>query len=236
MSASGDEAGFDRYATNYHDELDRGLSLSGETADFFARGRVSLLASRLERMGVRPRSALDFGCGVGSTVPLLLDIIGVRSVVGTDASAASLRVARGRALGPHVRFQPLDEPVDEPVDLAYCNGVFHHIPRSERRAALGFVAQALKPGGLFALWENNPWNPGTRLIMNRIPFDRDAETLSSWTTRRMLQEADFEVVRTDFAFIFPKALRALRPLERLVTRLPLGGQYMVLARKPSLSV
>jgi len=23
--------------------------------------------------------------------------------------------------------------------------------------------EALRPGGLFALWENNAWNPGTRL-------------------------------------------------------------------------
>ena len=39
-----------------------------------------------------------------------------------------------------------------------------------------------------------------------------------------------EIVETDFLFIFPRALRLFRPLERLVSRLPLGGQYMVLCR------
>jgi len=39
-------------------------------------------------------------------------------------------------------------------------------------------------------------------------------------------------VAIDFCFIFPHALRALRPIERWLTRLPLGAQYLVLARKP----
>ena len=61
------------------------------------------------------------------------------------------------------------------ADLAYSNGTFHHIPPAKRMDALGFIFQRLKPGGIFALWENNPWNPGTRwVIESRIPFDRDA--------------------------------------------------------------
>jgi hypothetical protein len=38
-------------------------------------------------------------------------------------------------------------------------------------------------------------------------------------------------MRTDFLFVFPHLLRALRPFERLLAPLPLGGQYLVLARK-----
>jgi SAM-dependent methyltransferase len=230
MSVSKDNRGFDRYATNYHDELNRGLALSGENSDYFARARVALSGFYLERLGARPATVLDFGCGIGSTVPLLLELPGVESVIGTDASTASLDVARGRGLGSRASFQTLDQSLEGCVDLAYCNGVFHHIPPSERPAALRYVARGLRSGGLFALWENNPWNPGTRLIMNRIPFDRDAEMLSARATRRMLRDAGFEVLRTNFAFIFPHALRALRPLERHAARLPLGGQYMVLAR------
>jgi hypothetical protein len=84
---------------------------------------------------------------------------------------------------------------------------------------------------VFAVFENNPWNPGTRLVMRRIPFDRDAETLSPPAGRRLLRSAGFEVLRTDFVFFFPRALHILRPLERRLARLPLGAQYLVLARK-----
>src|SRR4029434_4043103 len=71
--------------------------------------------------------------------------------------------------------------------LVYCNGVFHHIPPQAREAAVAYVARALRPGGLWAFWENNPWNPGTRYAMHRIPFDRDAIPLTPPEARRLLQ-------------------------------------------------
>ena len=43
-----------------------------------------------------------------------------------------------------------------------------------------------RPAGYFALFENNPWNPGARLVMRRIPFDRDAIMLSPRHAARML--------------------------------------------------
>jgi hypothetical protein len=83
---------------------------------------------------------------------------------------------------------------------------------------------------LFALWENNPWNPGTRFAMRRISFDKDAVTLSPPQARRLVQTAEFQILRTDFLFIFPRLLRWLRPLESLLSRLPFGGQYEILCR------
>jgi hypothetical protein len=81
----------------------------------------------------------------------------------------------------------------------------------------------LKPGGWFCFWENNPWNPGTRIVMSRIPFDRDAVTLSAPQASRLLRAAGFTVVTTDFLFIFPNFLRHCRPVEPWLCRLPLGA-------------
>jgi len=89
----------------------------------------------------------------------------------------------------------------------------------------------LKLGGLFAFWENNAWNPATRYVMSRCAFDEDAILISPRGARVLLMTAGFEIVRTDFRFIFPRALRGLRKLEDLVYRLPLGAQYQVLCRK-----
>jgi SAM-dependent methyltransferase len=118
-------------------------------------------------------------------------------------------------------------------DLAFCNGVFHHIPPAERTDAVATVWNALRPGGLFAFWENNPWNPATRYVMSRIPFDRDAITLIPPESRGLLKDAGFEVLRTDYLFIFPRFMKWCRPLERLMTSWPLGTQYQVLCRKAS---
>src|SRR5262245_44355393 len=83
----------------------------------------------------------------------------------------------------------------ERVDLVYCNGVFHHIPVGRRAAVIDYIYRSLRPGGLFSLWENNPWNPGTRYVMSRIPFDRDAIMLTAPETRRLLVAGRFEILR-----------------------------------------
>lgn len=117
------------------------------------------------------------------------------------------------------------------ADLAYCNRVFHHIPPAERAGVLAKVAGNLKPGGYFALFENNPWSLAARWVMHRIPFDRDAVMVWPKQARRLLSNAGFDIVATRSYFIFPKSLSSLRALERPVERLPLGAQYLVLAVK-----
>lgn len=226
---------FDAYAARYDEALAAGLSVTGEDKDYYARGRMRWLAERLRALGVAPpATVLDFGCGPGGSVPLFLDILGANQVVGVDVSEGLLERAREAfAREPRVRFRSIggyEAPAT--ADLAFVNGVFHHIPPADRAGALSYVRRTLRPGGLFAFWENNPWNPGTRWIMSRVSFDANAITITPPEARRLLRAAGFEIVETDFLFIFPRALRLLRPLERSLARLPLGGQYMVLCRAP----
>jgi SAM-dependent methyltransferase len=212
--------------------LNQGLSLSGESREYFAHQRVRWLAARLSGLGVHPSRVLDYGCGTGSTSPELLDQLHARIVVGVDASRESLDVATETHADPRLQFETMDdlEPSGT-FDVAYCNGVFHHVAPEQRLEALGYVHRSLAKGGYFGLWENNPWNPGTRLVMRRIPFDRDAKLLSPPLARELLTRAGFDVLRTDFLFFFPHMLSALRPLEARLFRVPAGAQYMVLCRK-----
>ena len=228
-----DPTAFDHYAETYDQSLNEGISVSGENKKFFARARIAWLAKHLCRFNFQPEAVLDFGCGTGSATPFFLELLRPRNVVGVDQSPASLERARRDFGSSQVQFFLVDQQLSSGrMDLAFCNGVFHHIPLSERPAAVRYVYAALRPGGLFAFWENNPWNPGTRFVMSRIPFDRDAITLSPPEARRLLRSEGFQIVRTDFLFIFPKFLRWFRALEPLVSRLPLGAQYQVLCRKP----
>jgi SAM-dependent methyltransferase len=232
-AAAPDAPEFDAYAARYDEALAAGLSVTGEDKDYYARGRMHWVAGRLRALGApAPATVLDFGCGLGNSTPLFLDILGARHVVGVDVSEGLLDRARAAfANEPRARFHAI-AAYEAPgsADLAFVNGVFHHIPPADRAEALRYVRRTLRPGGLFAFWENNPWNPGTRYIMNRVSFDEHAITITPPEARGLLRAAGFEVVETDFLFIFPRALRWLRPLERLVARLPLGGQYLVLCR------
>jgi SAM-dependent methyltransferase len=226
-------AGFDSFASDYEEALEMGLRLSGESSMYFAQGRVEALCAHLAHSAPATpvRAILDFGCGTGSTTPLLRELPGVERVIGVDVSERLLERARAAHGGPGVEFRRTDQLGDGEVDLAYCNGVFHHIPIADRPQALSAVRAALRPGGLFALCENNPWNPGTRMVMRAIPFDRDAIPISPSRARRMLNDHGFEVEATRFLFFFPRALSALRRVEPRLGRVPLGAQYMVLARR-----
>jgi SAM-dependent methyltransferase len=221
---------FDRYATGYDAALAHALTVSGENKEYFARGRVTYLKDCLDRLNVSVKSALDFGCGVGSGSSLLAELLGA-DILGVDVSAGSIDEARHS--NPGVRFLTLDRytPAAE-FDLAFCNGVFHHIPPSERLEAVGIVFRALRPGGLFAFWENNPWNPGARYVMARCEFDRDAVMVSPPEAKRLLRDGKFEIVQTNFLFIFPRLLGFLRRCESRLSRWPLGAQYQVLCQKP----
>jgi SAM-dependent methyltransferase len=223
---------FDTFAADYDAALNQGLSVSGEDKNYFARGRIRWTAQRLRKLGIQPAIIHDFGCGTGSATPFLYECFpGLKHVIGTDVSERSLDVAM-RLFGDRASFQLMSQfRPDASADLCYCNGVFHHIPLDQRAAATKYVHDSLRPGGIFALWENNPWSPAARYVMSRIPFDKDAIMLWPGQTRRLLRSAGFEVLATSYQFIFPKMLKWLRPVERLLTRVPTGTQYVVVGRK-----
>jgi SAM-dependent methyltransferase len=223
---------FDNEAQGYEDTLNHGLAISGEKATFFAKARIEWLAGHLRQLGVVARTALDYGCGTGGSTPFLFDVLGAERVVGLDPSATSLQVARNKHGHLQVEYQlPQEYRPSGSVDLAFCNGVFHHIPPGERPGTLAYMAACVRPGGLVALWENNPWNPGTRYVMKKIPFDRDAIPVSPIQVRALARTARLEVLTTDFCFFFPGVLRVLRRFEPWLASVPLGAQYLVLCRK-----
>lgn len=225
----------------YDGALARALSVSGESKEFFARGRIEATREMLAHHGAATTRVLDFGCGIGDSTPLLRDLLGASHVVGVDPSDAS--IAHGRvahALEAKVALLTSaeldvafahDPAMAGSFDVAYTNGVFHHIPVAERDAAAGVVHRALKRGGRVFLWENHAGHPGTRWIMARCDFDDDAIPVWPRQARALLDGAGFEVEQTAYRFLFPRALSFLRPLERRLLRLPIGAQYVVVARK-----
>ena len=223
---------FDEYAASYDKDLHKALSVSGVDKNYFAHGRMAWLAAWLQAKALATGSVLDFGCGTGSATPFIKQCIKPRSVVGVDVSADSLSVARETFGADDTSFSLIEQPSPNRFDIAFCNGVFHHIDPTERKESLAYGFASLKPGGIFALFENNPWNPATRYVMSRCSFDKDAITLPPPETRRRMQEVGFEILSTRFLFIFPALLKLLRSLETPLSPLPFGTQYVVIGKKP----
>ncbi len=156
---SDEPSAFDKYASSYEEALARGLSITGESSEFFAQGRVAWLAELLHMMAMKPKKLLDFGCGTGAAVPFFREVLSVETVIGIDSSASSLALARDARGRTGARFLlPEDYSPNGEVDLAFTNGVFHHMLARDRGKAASYIFQALRPGGLLAFWENNPGN------------------------------------------------------------------------------
>ncbi len=224
---------FDQYAGSYSNVLNAALSSTGETKEYFALRRVQHYAACLSRLQVRPTRVLDFGCGPGTTSQLLLEHLGCSEVIGIDPSAECISEARRTHSGARtIFFEAAEFRPSGDVEAAYCNGVFHHILPAARIAALRSIRESLRPGGIFGFWENNPWNPGTKYVMSQCAFDEDAITISPREARRLLRSAGFDVLRVDFLFFLPRRLRRLRSIEPVLRKVPLGGQYQVLCRRP----
>lgn len=216
----------------YESMLNRGIRLSGEGMLFFLEGRLNLLAPLLRVRG--PISnILDFGCGLGYTTQRLREMFPDAGVTGADTSEKALEFARKQHSGPGIRYATVADLECDPgsYDLCYVNGVFHHIPPPERPAALALIRRLLRPGGTLALFENNPWNPGARMVMDRIPFDRGAIMLSPLESAALLKQGGFEVLGTDSLFFFPRLLKGLRFSEPFLGWTRLGAQYLVLGAR-----
>jgi SAM-dependent methyltransferase len=227
---------FDRYADEYDSTLNAGLKVTGEDKRYFLEGRVRRTAEHLRRLSFSAASVLDYGCGTGESAALLGQMLSSTRVVGVDTSFGSLEVARKAHASPRVQFSAADDlPSLDPFDLVYVNGVFHHVPPAERSQVMQSIATSLRVGGILAFWENNPYNPGTRWVMSRLPFDADAVMLSPSEARRLARHAQLQVLLTEYCFFFPRLLERLRGLEPSLRRVPLGGQYLMVASKASSS-
>jgi 2-polyprenyl-3-methyl-5-hydroxy-6-metoxy-1,4-benzoquinol methylase len=221
---------FDAHAHDYEEQLMRGLDATGESKRYFAERRVWFLREwwSANRPG-EPARVIDYGCGLGDVTALLAGAFPESQVRGIDSSSRCVELASEHYAGDRIRFSVLEtSSASEPADLIHLNGVVHHVEPRDRPQLFADFAARLVPGGIVSLFENNPINPGTRIVMSRIPFDRDAIPVFPWQARRELRRASLRPILTRYLFYFPRSLRAFRPLERLLVRVPLGGQYLVL--------
>lgn len=219
---------FDGFAEQYQQILDRNLAIVGATGAVFTRRRMEYLRRRLP---VLPQRIMDFGCGIGMAIPFLLDAFPGSHVVGVDVSMESMSIARER--NDHERFR-VSTPADlaaRDFDLVYASGVFHHIPQGERPGTLAFLYETLRPGGVVAISEHNPWNPATRYLVRTCPFDEDVHLLRPRETTGLLRSAGFELLSSDFVSFFPGFLAGLNRIEPFLRAIPVGAQYIVLARR-----
>jgi trans-aconitate 2-methyltransferase len=163
---------------------------------------ASEVLARLD--GIAPdATVLDVGCGTGRVTELLLALVPRGRVLGMDASADMVALARKR-LGDRATVwceDALELDLDEPVDAIVSTAALHWVTDHDRLWAR--LGRALRPGGVLEIQCGGEGNiDGVREVIDAVARDIAPELVgwSPWvfaspdeTERRLLNAGFTEI-------------------------------------------
>lgn len=228
-----DVAEFDKFADEYEMLHRENIGVTGERPTYFAEYKIRDIANQMRTNGCfnKDLRILDFGSGVGSSIPFYVKYFPSCEIVCVDVSLRSLEIAKDRfgRLASYLLFSGETLPLrSSTFDIVFAACVFHHIPGAEHLALLREMRRVLatEAGWLF-LYEHNPMNPLTRRAVNTCVFDREAVLIPPWQMYRGMREAGYTDISVYYRVFFPRVFALFRFLEYRLSWLPLGAQYCV---------
>lgn len=223
---------FDLLADKYHDQHQANVAITGEGPAYFAEYKIADLAGLVRARGVAPGRILDFGSGIGNSVPFFRQHFPASRLHCADVSERSMAVARARFPGQE-DYVTVGAGIPLPTasqDVVFSACVFHHIPHQDHQHWLTELRRVVRPGGLLAIYEHNPFNPLTVWAVNACPLDVNAHLIRPGVLRRRALLSGWGSASVTYKLFFPSMLRGLRPLEQHLHWLVLGAQYRLEAR------
>ena len=232
---------FDQVAGDYEKIHERSLPPGVHSHEFVEQRAAMVIRWICDGYAGEEFCYLDFGCGNGRLFKLLIESASLKSLVeqgrlrlfGFDTSAESIKEAKRITGDERVCFAgDLDDlPRDVRFDLVIGCNVFHHIAPADRSAVAQTLHRRMKPKARLAIWEHNPFNPITRLLVKICPFDQDARLLTFGTTKSLFECNSYRHVQHAYVNVFPprwQRLKLLSAVERMAARFPVGAQYWVM--------
>lgn len=214
---------FDDYSDNYNEILNSHLDLIGIEDEYFARYKIELMKGILDK----PSSILEYGCGIGRNLGFITEKYPNSDIHACDISAKSLDIARHDNPGVHF-FNNQNESPDKKFDIIFIANVFHHIQPKNRMEVFTRLKEWLNEKGKIIIFEHNPYNPVTRAIVDRCPFDEDAVLLKPKELIKMAEDLNLKNFKKGYCLFFPAFLEKINFLENYLRWLPLGGQYFTI--------
>jgi SAM-dependent methyltransferase len=223
---------YDGYRDSYVDDLDAAVRFSGKDHEFFTRRKADELLALAERYvaPARTLNALDVGCGIGLTDSFVAGRFA--SLTGVDVTPGVLERAAERNLDAHYELYDGERLPwgEETFDVTFCAGVVQVLPPERRSAFLGELRRVTGGRGIVVVFEHNPYNPLTRLAVRRFSLGHDAQMLPARQLVDLAERAGLAVLERAHILLLPSESRVARKVERRLERLPLGAQYVVVAR------
>lgn len=225
---------FDLLADEYFTLHKKNVAITGESPEYFSEYKIADLARVLNRLELPAAKILDFGSGIGNSLPYLRKYFPESVISCADVSARSIEIARSRFPGRE-NYVQIDGSIPLPAmsqDVVFSACVFHHIPHEEHLHWLTELHRVTKPGGMLIIYEHNPLNPLTMHAVNTCPLDVNAKLIKGTDMRIRTLTSGWLDAKVSYKLFFPAMLSFLRPLEPHFEWLCLGAQYRILARKP----
>jgi SAM-dependent methyltransferase len=232
---------FDQVARDYERIHERSLPPGVHSADFIEQRAATARQWILDGYTGSEFCYLDFGCGNGRMLKSLLASDAIRPLVengrvklfGFDTSVESIKEARSLAGDDPVCLLSdwRELPGSVRFDFIISCHVFHHIPPAQRAATIQTLRDRMKPASRLVIWEHNPFNPFTRLIVKMCPFDGDARLLTLNATQALLRQNAFRPLQHAYVNLFPPRWLRFAPWAAIESRLcglPVGAQYWVM--------
>lgn len=223
---------FDSYAQTYQATIEKSTKLFGQKHAFFVRDKVERLLDAFIEVGpLKSLKVLDVGCGIGLGHDAIAQAVG--ELHGVDVSRDSLNLAMRD--NPGVSYKAYEGnrlPHEDSIfDCVYAICVLHHVPKQQWSEFMQEMARVLRPGGRLVMIEHNPLNPATQWVVRTCELDKDAILLPPWRLRRLFIDAGLCAPQVRYTLFTPFAQKFFRTLDRALSRLPLGAQYIVTGRK-----
>ena len=230
---------FDQYARDYFEELSHPLrNMIDPEGHYFIELKCRILEKLAQDcFDSRPDIRIvDVGTGLGLFEKFLMSKF--TNITALDLSYEMLKVAKtinplpgGRSA--YVQGNAYHLPLeDNYADIVFMSCVLHHLEHDEIEITLQEIARVCSPGGYIVLFEHNPYNPFTQLVVRTTPLDRNAKLVTYRKLKRSINKIGITIHRQDF-FLY-----GTRGIDNFVRRylpwldnLPAGGQYALIGQK-----
>jgi trans-aconitate methyltransferase len=176
---------------------------------------------------------LDFGCGIGRSIPYLKAGFPRAAIYGCDISEGSIKKAASDF--PDCRFTAIETAEDlhiyhDAIDCVFISTVLHHIPHEEHALWIKALHRIMKANAYIVIFEMNMYNPLAKRFVDTCPFDVHAVMLKPSYCKKLVSRV-FGSADLAYTFFFPWRSSLCIAMERRLSWLPLGAQYYVAAKK-----
>lgn len=232
-------ADFDILCEDYEKILDNDLKICGENHRYFIEFKALWVKEFLANLHIDSNiNILDVGCGLGGLNEYISLHIPNATYYGIDISFKSIQKAychcQNKVLKQsyYCSYDGMKIPFKKnSFHIVILAGVLHHILPSVRFNIFSEIYKVLRTDGFLFVFEHNSYNPVVQYIVKKCVIDRNAKLLTLGAVKNFFLKANFEIIKGEYIIFFPRFLKKWRFLEKRLSRLPLGAQYVIVGKK-----